>query len=1187
MSNDNYTAYDLVLNVTDDVTDLEAKKLRLVETTNVNNVNFYPGQYIIVKNDDSGNVYFDPTTGHSLNDRIHLNPKQEIDIYVKDENQSFNYYLGLQTKPKDGDLCIIKEPIDESDKYLNHIFIYNDNPEDTNENEWCELTGNYTSSDVYFDKNINITNQSISTDDLYANFDIINTNNNKEELSEEERLALQHYGDKNIRSISYIYDPENYRAEFIADIIDNNSVSLELREIASRYNDMRGREPLFGDLIIPYECKIDGNLYKVTEFNCHIVQEQDNISRIVFPDTLKIMSFSVYNLYDEVHSYTMPDLYIQNTFEKFSSNTFENARYGNIYYNGSKDKYYNILINSLNAGNNDNLLNFNVKCLLNEDNLTKDEQLGLRYYDNIDARPTDQSLFTYELNEITYEATITGFNSNNITEITIPYEIINDGKFYKVTKIEPENLMFDSLPITKINIPNTIHIIPTYFCNNCKNLLKLILPNSITEIMHAPFTDMSEEFTIILPESITKLHPALCNTYVTVIYTHGFENYNAIDISDDTFSTADRYKLYVSFDDLDISYYDNNHLILTEEEQLSLQYYGNKNIKPSSNDLFEFSTFNNRNIISIKQNIELPETLVIPYEYKANNKTYIVNSVYFNSSFNNYYVKTLIIPNTIGSFEDDSRIFLQFPNLETIIISDSINEFSSGTFRTSDDQHTFDIYYHGNIYSWYELLYNSLLAGGNNNLLNANVHIQENSYNVNAFIGLKYYNNASKIPTDQSYFTYTVNNDKATITKFINKENNKISDVVIPYEIIDNNDYHYEVKYLSEHTFDNDSFINSITIPNTIHNIPMSFTENCDELHYLELSNSISYIMASAFSNPLSVIYFHGTQDEWDHLLAYSADSAFYHIDGTNVYNCTNAIPDYVRFTMFNNEFSDENDNKTNDKLMLFNTKGKTIGNLIELILNPYKIPDITQPNIKIDLAYKGKHLIGSTVSTDFIITFNKGSYEFDETTNVELNITDIIDSLGNHALNVHTEIDDDEKKVITGTFNDIVIPDNSDYEYKIKVVGYYSNGIIPKTSKGEDYPEGQITRKGINVWSNDEDEENVIKSDFPVVCYGCIDASEISNNVSSDIFDSLNKIGYSQFNDSFEFNVDINEGLVFFTIDSRYSTLFTTIYDKYLHKDVMEDASLVQLQFGSRTYDVYSWPIDDPNNTHVFKVLK
>ncbi len=132
------------------------KKLKLIETDDINKVPFEEGQYIIV---DDGMVYYDPTIGSSITDRMCLTPKQEVDVYVRSNNLTDEYYLSLQTKPHNGDLVVIKDLIEGTRNYIYSIYLYNDNEEDTNSSEWVKLTGSYSADNVYFDKDIVITTE--------------------------------------------------------------------------------------------------------------------------------------------------------------------------------------------------------------------------------------------------------------------------------------------------------------------------------------------------------------------------------------------------------------------------------------------------------------------------------------------------------------------------------------------------------------------------------------------------------------------------------------------------------------------------------------------------------------------------------------------------------------------------------------------------------------------------------------------------------------------------------------------------------------------------------------------------------------------------------------------------------------------------------------------------------------------
>ena len=133
---------------------LSGKQLKLIETDDINKVPFSGGQYIIV---DGGMVYYDPTIGVTLKDRQCLTPKHEVDVYIRDNNETDEYFLSLQTKPINGDIVIIKDIIPNSDKYSYTVYMYNDNDEDTNGVEWCKLTGYHDAKNVYFSKDMDFT----------------------------------------------------------------------------------------------------------------------------------------------------------------------------------------------------------------------------------------------------------------------------------------------------------------------------------------------------------------------------------------------------------------------------------------------------------------------------------------------------------------------------------------------------------------------------------------------------------------------------------------------------------------------------------------------------------------------------------------------------------------------------------------------------------------------------------------------------------------------------------------------------------------------------------------------------------------------------------------------------------------------------------------------------------------------
>lgn len=125
--------------------------LSIIETNAIANVAFNPGQYILENIGDKINIWYDPSTGSSGDDRVWLNETQEIDIYEKSQDKSIDYYLNtLHTAPCIGDIVILKTLIPNTNKYLHDVFIYNNYNQDSNESKWCKLSNSYNSLENIF-----------------------------------------------------------------------------------------------------------------------------------------------------------------------------------------------------------------------------------------------------------------------------------------------------------------------------------------------------------------------------------------------------------------------------------------------------------------------------------------------------------------------------------------------------------------------------------------------------------------------------------------------------------------------------------------------------------------------------------------------------------------------------------------------------------------------------------------------------------------------------------------------------------------------------------------------------------------------------------------------------------------------------------------------------------------------------
>lgn len=119
---------------------------------------------------------------------------------------------------------------------------------------------------------------------------------------------------------------------------------------------------------------------------------------------------------------------------------------------------------------------------------------------------TTQNGLTFELNNSTKTATVTGYTDKTIKEIIIPDAIIDNGINYSVISIK--ECAFDHNDIiTSVTIPETVSEIGEYTFYRCKSLTKVNIPNNVTIINQATFSDCTSLQNIEIPNSVISIRP--------------------------------------------------------------------------------------------------------------------------------------------------------------------------------------------------------------------------------------------------------------------------------------------------------------------------------------------------------------------------------------------------------------------------------------------------------------------------------------------------------------------------------------------------------------------------------------------------------------------------------------------------------------------------------------------------------
>ena len=128
-------------------------------------------------------------------------------------------------------------------------------------------------------------------------------------------------------------------------------------------------------------------------------------------------------------------------------------------------------------------------------------------------------------------------------------------------------------------------------------------------------------------------------------------------------------------------------------------------------------------------------------------------------------------------------------------------------------------------------------------------------------------------------------------------------------------------------------------------------------------------------------------------------------------------------------------------------TKGKSVKQVFDMICASERNPSITQPYVNITSSSMGSKEVGTLVTPVYNATFNKGTYQYGPDTDVSVTSWEISDTNGGSS----TEA--------TGSFDEFQVTDDTNYSITAKA--QHTEGAVPKTNIGNDYPDGKIQAAG------------------------------------------------------------------------------------------------------------------------------
>lgn len=128
-------------------------------------------------------------------------------------------------------------------------------------------------------------------------------------------------------------------------------------------------------------------------------------------------------------------------------------------------------------------------------------------------------------------------------------------------------------------------------------------------------------------------------------------------------------------------------------------------------------------------------------------------------------------------------------------------------------------------------------------------------------------------------------------------------------------------------------------------------------------------------------------------------------------------------------------------------TKGKSVKQVLDMICSEEKNPNITQPSVNLTSSSMGAKEVGEMVTPNYTASLNPGSYQFGPATGVTATVWTV------------TDTNDGSRDTASGSFDEFQVTDDTNYSITAKA--QHTEGAVPKTNIGNDYPDGKIQAAG------------------------------------------------------------------------------------------------------------------------------
>lgn len=531
-------------------------------------------------------------------------------------------------------------------------------------------------------------------------------------------------------------------------------------------------------------------------------------------------------------------------------------------------------------------------------------------YDNYDFSAecsSGQTLYYYITSDIEPYTVSAVFPTTNATDhyygyeeptgdLVIPETVTYDGKTYSVTKIS-QNAFANCSSLTSVTIPNTITIIDINAFNGCSGLTSVIIQgnggtsNSVTSIGRWAFTSCGKLRTVFIPSSVTTINADAFNSSDITFYCEPLsqpEGWFWRKLIDSPYTY---YYWNGNKGTREWGYFIEDSIMYKLIDTTSVALCGYLKTTESNVTIPSAVTYNEQsyNVVEFAP-IDMPTHGSYASIFNSDSRAAITSITIPNSVttigvgvFSNCYnIKSVTIPNSVTTI--DAYTFFNCYNLSSVSFGNSLTSIGVEAFYNDTSLTSINIPNSVTTIGARAFNCNNNL-GYTSKLKEVNIPSSVTTIGARAFNGsiifcceanskpdgwYKLYNSSTSssdwdsgsgtvlwgtsFMVDNICYRRTIGNNVSLVRYFGG------GDVVIPEKVtVDGTEYTvtaisgYQSGYYTYGAFQDNTYITSVTIPNTVTSIGQSAFYGCKNLTSATLGNSVATIGYSAFNSCVSL----------------------------------------------------------------------------------------------------------------------------------------------------------------------------------------------------------------------------------------------------------------------------------------------------------------------------------------------